>query len=148
MLTMRLITTTVLPHQLRHMLTATTQDRLVSWQTTTQTHTPTKSIRDTQANTRVQLMSLPISTKKTSLTGLPKILLNINKQKKNIPVRARLHRKMCREVMPAIRAVTATPIHRLQDKRHSVSIWTSLQTRYQHSKMKPTRVISNSRKIR
>lgn len=68
--------------------------------------------------------------------------------KENIPVRARLHRRMCREVMPATQAVTAIHIHRLQDKRHSASIWTSLQIRFQHLKMKPTRVISNSRKIR
>ena len=131
MLTMRLITTTMLSHQLRHMLTATTQDRLVSRLTTTQTHTPTKSIRDIRASTRVQLTSLPISTKKINLTGLPKILLNISRQKRNIPVRARLHRKTCREVMPLTQAVTATPIHRRQDKRHSASIWTSLQIRFQ-----------------
>ena len=132
MLTMRLITTTMLSHQLRHMLTATTQDRLVSRLTTTQTHTPTKSIRDIRASTRVQLTSLPISTKKINLTGLPKILLNISRQKRNIPVRARLHRKTCREVMPLTQAVTAIHIHRLQDKRHSASIWTSLQIRFQH----------------
>lgn len=48
----------------------------------------------------------------------------------------------------ATQAVTAIHIHRLQDKRHSASIWTSLQTKYPHLKMKPTRVISNSRKIR
>ena len=84
---------------------------------------------------------------KINLTGLPKILLNISRQKRNIPVRARLHRKTCREVMPLTQAVTAIHIHRLQDKRHSASIWTSLQIRFQHLKMKPTRVISNSRKI-
>lgn len=70
--------------------------------------------------------------KKINLTGHLKILLSINSRKKNIPVRARLHRRTYREVMQLTQAVTATPMHRLQDKRHSASIWTSLQTRYRH----------------
>lgn len=57
-----------------------------------------KSIRDIRASTRERLTSLPISTKRINLTGLPKILLNIKRRKKNIPVRVRLHRKCTRKL--------------------------------------------------